>query len=65
MYFVDINLEIGFLVGFRMIFIQIKYLRVNKVKEEGVNWFVKIMLKECRKFNCDVKRVYDEIYLIF
>lgn len=65
MYFADLNPETGLLAGLRMVPTQIKHLRVNKAKEEGINWLVKTMSKECRKFNCDVKRVNDEIHLVF
>ena len=65
MYFADINPETGVLAGLRMVPTQIKHMRVNKAEEEGIQWLVKTMSKECKKFGCDVKRVNDEIHLVF
>lgn len=65
MYFVDVSPDTGMLAGLRMVPTQIKHLRVNKAKEEGVKWLVKTMSRECRKFGCDVRRVDDEIHLVF
>lgn len=65
MYFADINPETGLLAGLKMVPTEIKHLRVNKAREEGIKWLIKTMSKECKKFNCDVKRVHDEIHLVF
>lgn len=65
MYFVDVNPVTGLLAGLRMVPTQIMHLRVNKAKEEGINWLLKTMSRECRKFGCDVKRVDDELHLVF
>ena len=65
MYFADINPATGLLAGLRMVPTQIRHLRVNKAREEGIQWLTKTMSKECKKFGCDVKRVDDELHLVF
>ena len=65
MYFVDVSPDTGLLAGLRMVPTQINHLRVNKAKEEGIKWLVKTMSRECKKFGSDVKRVDDEIHLVF
>ena len=65
MYFVDINEDTGCLAGLRMVPTQIKHLRVNRAKEEGIQWMLKTMSRECNKFGIDVKRVDNEIHLVF
>ena len=65
MYFADTNPATGLLAGLRMVPTQIRHLRVNKAREEGIQWLTKTMSKECKKFGCDVKRVDDELHLVF
>ena len=65
MYFADVNPATGLLAGLRMVPTQIRHLRVNKAREEGIQWLTKTMSKECKKFGCDVKRVDDELHLVF
>lgn len=65
MYFVDVCPDTGLLAGLRMVPTQTKHLRVNKAEEEGVKWLVKTMSRECKRFGCDVRRVDNEIHLVF
>lgn len=65
MYFADINPETGLLAGLRMIPTHTKHLRVNRANEEGIKWLTKTMSRECKKFGSDVKRVDDELHLVF
>ena len=65
MYFVDVSTETGQLAGLRMVPTQIKLLRVHKAKEEGIRWLEKTMSRECRKLGTDVKRVGNELQLVF
>lgn len=65
MYFADINPVTGHLAGLRMVPTQTKHLRVNKAKEEGIVWLTQIMSRECKKFGCNIKRVGDELHLVF
>ncbi|XP_074638289.1 putative polyglutamine synthesis accessory protein MT0602 isoform X3 [Acropora palmata] len=65
MYFVDINPATGLLEGLRMVPTQTIHLCVNKAKEDGIKWLMSTMSRECKKFGCDVRRVGDELHLVF
>jgi poly-gamma-glutamate synthesis protein (capsule biosynthesis protein) len=64
MYFVEIDPLTGKLVGLRMVPTQTKHMRVNNAPEEGIQWLLDTMKRECKKLGTLVERNGNELHLV-
>ena len=65
MYFADVCVKTGQLLELKMVPTQIKHLQVHKAKEEGIQWLERSMSRECQRLGTIVKRVGQELHLVF
>lgn len=66
MYFADVDPTNGNLLKLDMVPTELKQLRVNRCRrEDDVGWLQNTMSCECRRLGCDIKRVGNELQLVF
>jgi poly-gamma-glutamate synthesis protein (capsule biosynthesis protein) len=65
MYFVDIDIKNGNLLGMTMVPTETKHLRVNLAGDADVKWLQETMSRECQKFGCNTKLSDKELHLVF
>ena len=65
MYFADIVPGDGVLKGLQMTVTETRHLRVNRAKNEDVQWMEKTMKQECKKFGLGIRRDGGDLHLVF
>lgn len=65
-YHVEVNPDTRRLAALTMTPTRIRHLRVDKCRDESdIEWLRATMSRECRLLGCDVKRVGNQLKLVF